>query len=191
MAAAQSQKKEVRRSRKQEKRAAGGNAESLPRQQDPRAAGGNAEALSRQSEDEAWLQALLSASEANDDDLALYAESVLDDEDAMSDEDTMDDDGLEDDEYMPAADKRLLRNSLLEAVENQLNAGDPPETRETLQRLMTEGLSEKDAKLHIANVIVTEMWHISRSHEVFNHDRFVRNLRRLPGELEESEEPED
>jgi len=74
----------------------------------------------------------------------------------------------------------ILRKEMLEVVDNQLRDNNPPETRETLARLMSEGISEADAKIYIAQVVVVEMWHILRSEKPFNRERFVRNLRNLP-----------
>jgi hypothetical protein len=38
-----------------------------------------------------------------------------------------------------------LQQAILEVVENQLRANDPPETRQTLDRLLASGYSRKDA----------------------------------------------
>jgi len=73
-----------------------------------------------------------------------------------------------------------LKAAYLEAVENQLRDNNPPETRQTLERLRTEGISEQDAKLLIASVIAAETFEIMRSSTKFDHERFVRNLNRLP-----------
>jgi hypothetical protein len=75
-----------------------------------------------------------------------------------------------------------LREAFLEVVENQLEADDPPETRETLERLMGEGMSEADARAHIAAVVAVETYAVMKSQDVFNRERFVRNLRALPEE---------
>ena len=39
-----------------------------------------------------------------------------------------------------------LRDAILEVVENQLHDNDPPETRETFQRLLAETYTEEEAK---------------------------------------------
>jgi hypothetical protein len=73
-----------------------------------------------------------------------------------------------------------LKAVYLEAVENQLRDNDPPETRQTFDRLRKEGYNEKDAKVLIASVIAAESFWIMKSGTPFNHERFVRNLKRLP-----------
>jgi hypothetical protein len=50
-----------------------------------------------------------------------------------------------------------LKAAILEAVNNQLKSGDPPETRQTFNRLIVEGISEKDAKIYIGQAIAVEM----------------------------------
>jgi len=73
-----------------------------------------------------------------------------------------------------------LRAAFLEVVENQIRGNDPPETRETLQRLLDQGMSEKDAKLQIAQAVSVETFDILKHHRPFNRQRYVENLRRLP-----------
>jgi hypothetical protein len=78
-----------------------------------------------------------------------------------------------------------LKKILLEVVNNQLKANDPPETRETLERLVSEGISKEDAKIYIAQAVSVEVYHTLKNKKPFNPERYVRNLKRLP------EEPED
>jgi uncharacterized protein DUF1841 len=73
-----------------------------------------------------------------------------------------------------------LRNAILKAVENQLSNDNPPETKQTYNRLLREGHSENDAKLLIANVVAVEIFEVVTRQEPFNHDRFVQALNRLP-----------
>ena len=40
-----------------------------------------------------------------------------------------------------------LAAAIMEVVENQIENNDPPETLETLNRLMAQGMSREDAKL--------------------------------------------
>ena len=44
-----------------------------------------------------------------------------------------------------------LKAAILEAVNNQLKSGDPPETRQPFNRLIVEGISEEDASLESTN----------------------------------------
>ena len=78
-----------------------------------------------------------------------------------------------------------LRAAFLEVVDNQLRDNNPPETKETLERLKAEGHSEEDAKLLIAQAVAVEAYMIMKTKTSFNRDRFVRNLMALPQEPKE------
>jgi hypothetical protein len=75
-----------------------------------------------------------------------------------------------------------LKAAFLEVVDNQIKDNDPPETRETLDRLKAQGISEQDARLYIGQVVCVEVWDIMKNKTVFNLQRFLRNLKNLPDE---------
>ena len=75
-----------------------------------------------------------------------------------------------------------LKAAFLEVVENQIRDNDPPETRETLARLKSQGISEQNAKLYIGQAVCVEVWDIMKNKTGFNLQRFVRNLKDLPSE---------
>ncbi len=78
-----------------------------------------------------------------------------------------------------------LRAAFLEVVDNQLRGNDPPETKETLERLKAKGYSVQDAKLLIAQAVAVEAYLIMKTQASFNRERFVRNLMALPQEPKE------
>jgi hypothetical protein len=78
-----------------------------------------------------------------------------------------------------------LKAAILEAVNNQLKSGDPPETRQTFNRLIVEGISEKDAKIYIGQAIAVEIFNVMKHGETFNLGRYRNNLSRLPEEPSE------
>jgi len=57
---------------------------------------------------------------------------------------------------------------------------NPPETRQTYERLLREGSSENDAKVLIASVVSVEIFDIVNRREPYNHELFVEALSRLP-----------
>jgi hypothetical protein len=77
-----------------------------------------------------------------------------------------------------------LKAAFLETVDNQLADNDPPETKETLDRLITQGMSEDDAKIYIAQAVSVEIFDILKHEKEFNMDRYLKNLKRLPEEPE-------
>lgn len=78
-----------------------------------------------------------------------------------------------------------LQAAIFEVVENQMAAGEPPETKETFERLLEERFSKKDAKKLIGQAVCVEIYCIGKNREEFNRERYRRNLRNLPKEPEE------
>lgn len=73
-----------------------------------------------------------------------------------------------------------LKALILKVVGNQLRANDPPETRSTLERLVAEGYSEKDAKELIACAVTSEIFNVMKNKEEFNLQRYIDALNKLP-----------
>ncbi len=61
-----------------------------------------------------------------------------------------------------------LNATVMEIVENQLRDGDPPETKVTFDRLLTEGHDEDEARRLIGCVVVSEIFDIMKNNEPFN-----------------------
>jgi len=74
----------------------------------------------------------------------------------------------------------LFKEIFLKTVYNQLGKNDPPQTRDTLERLKKEGYSEEDAKLVIAQCVASEMVKVVSTKTPFNTIRFVKCLNNLP-----------
>ncbi len=83
---------------------------------------------------------------------------------------------------MEEESKAIIRAAFMETVDNQLAANDPPETRQTLDRLLSEGWSEEDAKALICQCVITEVFRVGKYGEAFNQERFLYNLKNLPDE---------
>lgn len=77
-------------------------------------------------------------------------------------------------------DRQLLRETILGIVENQIRENNPPATRETFDRLVTEGYSDDEARRLIGCVVTSEVFDIFKTMEQYNEDRYVSALRRLP-----------
>jgi hypothetical protein len=76
------------------------------------------------------------------------------------------------------ANKRL--KAIHEVVENQLRDLNPPETKETFDRLIDEGYSEEQVRTLIGYVVASEIFEILKYLKPYNHERYVEALRRLP-----------
>ena len=85
---------------------------------------------------------------------------------------------------MPRRKEPGVNNSLkpliLEVVNNQIRSNEPPETRQTFERLQTEGFTKEEAKELIAAVVASELYDVMKEQQPFNRDRFVAALNRLP-----------
>lgn len=74
----------------------------------------------------------------------------------------------------------IARGAILDIVKNQIRDNYPPETKETLNRLVAEGLSEERATKLIACAVSTEVFHTLKHQEPFNAERYIKNLKKLP-----------
>ena len=82
---------------------------------------------------------------------------------------------------MSRGDGHLMsREMIMEIVENQMRDENPPETRQTYDRLTAMGYSDEDAKQLIARVVVIELFGMLKNTESFNTERFVEGLNKLP-----------
>ena len=73
-----------------------------------------------------------------------------------------------------------LQEAIMEVVDNQLRDLNPPETKKTFDRLISEGHSEPATRHLIACVVATEIFVILDREEPFDHARFVKALDHLP-----------
>jgi hypothetical protein len=73
-----------------------------------------------------------------------------------------------------------LTAAILEVVENQLRDQTPPETRQTLQRLLGEGHTADEAKRLMGCVVATEIYDVLKHRALCDQGRFVAALHRLP-----------
>ncbi len=81
-----------------------------------------------------------------------------------------------------------LQAAIMKVVENQLRSNDPPQTRQTFERLIAAGHTEQEAKRLIACVVSAEIFDVLKKNEPFNLDRFVKGLNNLPTMPWEEEE---
>lgn len=81
---------------------------------------------------------------------------------------------------MTRGNPEAVRATLFEVIENQLRENDPPETQETLNRLVTEGHTRDEAMKLIACALVIEIYDVLKTRAPYDHARYAANLRRLP-----------
>jgi hypothetical protein len=75
---------------------------------------------------------------------------------------------------------KTVKDAFMEVVVNQLETGDPPETKATLDRLMAEGNSQGEAMQLIAAVARNEMQAMLAAGRPFDNVRYAQLLAKLP-----------
>lgn len=74
----------------------------------------------------------------------------------------------------------LLKQAVLEVVDNQIRDLDPPETKQTYDRLTAGGYCDQEARELIGAVVTTEIFDVLKQQRPFDRERFVRALKKLP-----------
>lgn len=73
-----------------------------------------------------------------------------------------------------------LHQAMMDIVDNQIRESDPPETAQTLRRLVDEGYPEHEAKRLIAAVVAIKVYGMLKHGKEFDDARFVDALDKLP-----------
>jgi hypothetical protein len=77
-------------------------------------------------------------------------------------------------------DPARARAALLETIEKQILSNDPPETGQTLERLLRQGFSREASLRYIASALVGELFGVLRNEASFDQARYIANLNALP-----------
>ena len=72
-----------------------------------------------------------------------------------------------------------LKAAIVEVVENQIRDDDPPETRQTLERLLATGYTRQQAIEMIGSAVVEEIWAVLHDNKSFDRARFAALLEQL------------
>jgi len=73
-----------------------------------------------------------------------------------------------------------LGQAIIEGVKEQIAIDDPPEVKETYDRLISDGHPEEEVFKMLACVLSTEMFEVMKHKRVFDRQLYVRRLRDLP-----------
>ena len=76
-----------------------------------------------------------------------------------------------------------LREEMYKVVRNQIRQNDPPETKQTYDRLIKEGFPEEEVMRQLAMAVAAEVYDIMTNKEPFNEERYIKRLNNLPMEL--------
>ena len=89
------------------------------------------------------------------------------------------DPAFDDNDYSNADYNPRLHHLINEVIENQLRDNDPPEARETLERLMAQGDSEEEAKRKIGAVLVTHIYNIMANNGQYDNEQYCKDLTKI------------
>ena len=92
---------------------------------------------------------------------------------------------------MSNPDPKRVRAVLREVLEAQIRTGNPPETRETFERLVASGMPRGEVWRLLSVVLMCELFDVLKSEQPFDLKRYVEMLEalpRVPQELVDEEE---
>ena len=75
-----------------------------------------------------------------------------------------------------------LRKTYFEVIDNQIKLNDPPEVKQTFDRLLKLGYNKFETKSFIADCLQIELFEVIKNDKKFDEKRYVRNLKNLPQE---------
>ena len=76
--------------------------------------------------------------------------------------------------------KHRLPQMFQKIIDEQLTKGQPPYVQTTLQRLISEGYSQDDAKSMMAAIVAYHMGNMINNDEPFDNSEYRRLLEELP-----------
>ena len=76
--------------------------------------------------------------------------------------------------------REALRQATREVLANQLRDNDPPETRETYDRLLSQGIAENEVRRLLSAIVTMEIFTLVKEGRPFDRARFVERLKALP-----------
>lgn len=75
---------------------------------------------------------------------------------------------------------RRAGEPVIQAIKEQIRQNDPPETKETFDRLRREGHAEEEVYRMLGCVMTSEIYDVMKGERVFDRDLYVRRLRAPP-----------
>jgi hypothetical protein len=69
---------------------------------------------------------------------------------------------------------------IIQAIKNQIRQNNPPETKETFDRLRSAGHPKEEVYRMLGCVMTSEIYEVMKHERVFDRDLYVRRLQALP-----------
>jgi len=77
---------------------------------------------------------------------------------------------------------KILKEQIFEIIKNQLRDNDPPETKNTYDRLIKSGFDDFQTRQMIGQCLAVELFDVMKFGKPYNNERYIKNLRALPKE---------
>jgi len=81
---------------------------------------------------------------------------------------------------MAQTESDRLRKAIMEVIQNQIRDDNPPETKQTYERLQKEGFSEKETLKLIGYVVASEVFAVLKENRKYDNDKYIAALNALP-----------
>jgi hypothetical protein len=81
---------------------------------------------------------------------------------------------------MKKTEDQRLREAILEVIKSQIKENDPPETKQTLDRLLREGFPKEEALKLIGYVVASEVFTVLKENRNYDHAKYISALNALP-----------
>lgn len=76
----------------------------------------------------------------------------------------------------------LIRTQIFEVIKNQIRNNTPPETKETYNRLRSQGYDDYETRQRIGQCVAVELFNVLKFGKPFDNERYIKNLKALPKE---------
>lgn len=81
---------------------------------------------------------------------------------------------------MADATTRRLQRAITEVIQAQIRTNSPPETGQTLNRLIQQGFSEQQALQLISHVVAKEIFDVVQQGKRYDEHQYINRLNGLP-----------
>ena len=79
-----------------------------------------------------------------------------------------------------STENERLQKAILEVITAQIRDNDPPETKQTYERLRQEGFSDRDTLKLIGYVVAAEVFTVLKENRRYDREKYIGALKMLP-----------
>ena len=81
---------------------------------------------------------------------------------------------------MTDIENEKLRKAILQVINTQIRDNNPPETKQTLDRLQKEGFSKEETLKLIGYVVASEVFTVLKENRTYDEKKYIAALNTLP-----------